>query len=99
MGASCVSLSKSYLSAQIANRCDSYTKEQMEAVTVAHRNAESMSDYIALGTLRTMRWGFDLFSGYRHDKEFAQGQKDVSAAKASLMTPRKWLVRYAHERT
>lgn len=72
----------------------SYTAEQMRAVEVAHRNARTWSDYVALGFVRTLRWGLDLATGYRHDEAVAKGQKDPAAAKKkNAMTERKWLIR------
>lgn len=72
-----------------------YTHEQMEAVRVAHRNAKTMSDKFALAVLRTLRWSFDLVTGYRHDKAAAKGQKDAKdAVPQSTMTEKKWLTRF-----
>jgi len=72
-----------------------YSYEQMEEVRVAHRNAKTLSDKVALATLRTMRWGMDLMTGYKHDKAVAKGQKDVKAARStSSMTERNWLMRF-----
>ncbi|KAK5699364.1 inducible alternative oxidase 2 [Elasticomyces elasticus] len=67
----------------------------MEEVAVAHRNAKSTSDYVALSLLRMMRWGMDLATGYKHDKAVAKGQKDAKDAKStSSMTEHKWLMRF-----
>ncbi|KAK5727987.1 inducible alternative oxidase 2 [Elasticomyces elasticus] len=72
-----------------------YTYQQMEEVAVAHRNAKSTSDYVALSLLRMMRWGMDLATGYKHDKAVAKGQKDAKDAKStSSMTEHKWLMRF-----
>lgn len=61
----------------------SYTKEQMESVKIAHRDAKDWSDWIALGSLRTLRWGMDLVTGYTHDD--GRGH--------SSMTERKYMIR------
>ncbi|KAF2768884.1 alternative oxidase [Teratosphaeria nubilosa] len=58
-----------------------YTQEQMEAVKVAHRNAKSWSDYAALSTMRILRWGLDVASGYKKDPH-------------SAMSERKWMIRF-----
>jgi ubiquinol oxidase len=67
-----------------------YTYEQMEAVKVAHRNAKSMSDKVALGVMRLLRWGLDLASGYKHDLKNAVG---ADGKPKTNMTERKWLIR------
>lgn len=35
-----------------------YTEEQMRAVTVAHREAKTWSDKVALTAVRVLRWGY-----------------------------------------
>ncbi|KAF2088580.1 putative alternative oxidase AlxA [Saccharata proteae CBS 121410] len=45
-----------------------YSYEDMKRVTIAHRDAKNWSDWVALAMIRTMRWGFDLASGYHHAK-------------------------------
>ncbi|KAK4498279.1 hypothetical protein PRZ48_010937 [Zasmidium cellare] len=45
-----------------------YTEEQMKQVEIAHREAKSMSDKVAVAFVRTLRWGLDIASGYRHGK-------------------------------
>jgi len=71
-----------------------YTYEQMEAVKIAHRDVRTWSDRVALTVLRTMRWGMDFCTGYRHDKAVALAKKDPKAAlQRSTMNERKWLMR------
>ena len=74
-----------------------YTYEQMEAVKVAHRQAKTWPDYLAIGVMRVFRWGMDTATGYRHDHTQPNDQptdgKQVRLK--SLMTERKWLIRYA----
>lgn len=65
-----------------------YTKEQMENLVVRHREAKTFSDKCALAAIRTMRWSFDLFTGYRHPKP---GQENL---KRFEMTPDKWYQRF-----
>lgn len=38
----------------------------MKQVEIAHREAKSMSDKVAVAFVRTLRFGLDLASGYRH---------------------------------
>lgn len=45
-----------------------YSEEQMKEVEIAHREAKSMSDKVAVAFVRTLRWGLDIASGYRHGK-------------------------------
>lgn len=72
-----------------------YTQEQMDAVTVAHRNAKTWSDYVALTMVRILRWGLDLATNYKHDPAVANATKDSKdALKTRAMTERKWLVRF-----
>lgn len=42
-----------------------YTYDQMTSVQVAQRECKTWSDRIALGFVRTLRWGLDVASGYR----------------------------------
>jgi ubiquinol oxidase len=72
----------------------SYTPEQMNAVTVAHRDARNWSDKVARLAVRVLRTGLDIASGYRHDKAVALNAKDPSAAARKYgMTEKKYLVR------
>lgn len=71
-----------------------YTEEQMNSIVVAHREAKTWSDWVALGAVRTLRWGLDLATGYRHDNEVAKGRKAPGAAEQPFaMTERKYLIR------
>lgn len=45
-----------------------YTEEQMKQVEIAHREAKTISDKVAVGFVRCLRTGLDLASGYRHGK-------------------------------
>jgi ubiquinol oxidase len=73
-----------------------YTEEQMKGVVVAHREAKTASDKVALTMVRIMRFGLDLATGYKHDKAVALGQKDPEAAQQRYgMTEGKYMIRYA----
>ncbi|KAL4817295.1 mitochondrial alternative oxidase [Aspergillus spinulosporus] len=63
-------------------------EEEMRAVTVGHREAKNWSDWVALGSVRLLRWGMDLVTGYKHP---APGQEH---SKKFQMTERKWLTRF-----
>lgn len=66
----------------------------MESVVVAHRQAKTWSDWTALAAIRTLRWGLDLATGYKHDKAVASGEKDPrNANQKYAMTARKYMIR------
>nr|AAN39883.1 mitochondrial alternative oxidase [Aspergillus nidulans] len=65
-----------------------YSEEEMRAVTVGHREAKNWSDWVALGSVRLLRWGMDLVTGYKHP---APGQEDI---KKFQMTEKEWLRRF-----
>ena len=66
----------------------------MEAVVIAHREAKTWSDWTALAAIRTLRWGLDLATGYKHDKAVASGEKSAkNANQKHVMTARKYMIR------
>lgn len=66
----------------------------MEAVVIAHRQAKTWSDWTALAVLRTMRWGMDLATGYKHDKAVSLGKREPAQATQKYgMTERKYMIR------
>ena len=68
----------------------------MAEITIAHREAKTWSDWVALTMVRILRTGMDICSGYRHDEEVAAGQKAAKTGNGSkkfAMNERKWLVR------
>jgi ubiquinol oxidase len=66
----------------------------MNAVSIAHREARTMSDRVALFAVKFLRTFLDFFTGYKHDKAVALAQRDASAADQKYgMTERKYLVR------
>jgi ubiquinol oxidase len=72
-----------------------YTEEQMKDVVVAHREAKTMSDKVALFMVKVLRFGLDTATGYKHDKAVALGNKDPEAARQKYaMSERKWMIRY-----
>lgn len=67
-----------------------YTEAQMNEVVVAHREAKTASDKVAMAMVRVLRFGLDLATGYKHDKAVALGKKDPQAAQQKYgMTERK----------
>ncbi|KAI5797866.1 mitochondrial cyanide-resistant terminal oxidase [Peziza echinospora] len=73
-----------------------YTEEQINQIKIAHRETKDWSDWAALSAVRILRWGFDLATGYKHDKEIARGKGNPSNVKRQIftMTHEKWLVRF-----
>ena len=73
---------------------NSYTEQQMRAVTIAHREAKTWSDWVALTAVRVLRFGLDFVSGYKHDKAVALSKKDLAAAtRKYAMNEKKYLIR------
>ena len=71
-----------------------YTPEQMAAVTVAHREAKTYSDKVALIAVKVLRWGLDFVTGYKHEKAVALNAKDPEAARRKYaMTEKKYMIR------
>ena len=66
----------------------------MRQVVVAHREAKTMSDKVALLAVKFMRWGLDIATGYRHERAIDLNQKDPLAAQRKYaMTEEKYLIR------
>jgi ubiquinol oxidase len=79
----------------------SYSEAEMKAIQIAHRDAKTWSDKFALAMVRTMRWGMDFFTGYKHDHAVSIGEKSTSQANQEhrqtaryAMTEEKWLNRF-----
>ena len=53
-----------------------YTQEQMDAVVVAHRDARTFSDRLALTLVRILRWGLDRAMGYKHGPGFQMTERN-----------------------
>ena len=71
-----------------------YTEEQINAVVVAHREAQTWSDKCALLAVKFMRFGLDTATGYRHERAVALNAKDPEAARRKYaMTEEKYMIR------
>lgn len=71
-----------------------YSAEQMNAVQVGHREAQTASDRVALFMVRILRWGLDRVSGYRHEKASELSKTDPAAAARKYgMTEKRYLTR------
>lgn len=66
----------------------------MKEVIVAHRNAKTWSDRVALTMVKVLRWGLDRATGYVHKdaRELAAMDSDA-ARKKYMMTERKYMIR------
>lgn len=66
----------------------------MKEVAVAHRDAKTWSDKVALTMVKVLRWGLDRATGYVHKdaKELAAMDSDA-ARKKYMMTERKYMIR------
>ncbi|KAJ5217091.1 hypothetical protein N7468_010099 [Penicillium chermesinum] len=65
-----------------------HTTEQILAIKPSHRQTKNWQDGVALGTVRFLRWGMDLVTGYRANS----GHKNTSLR--SIMTEEKWITRF-----
>ena len=71
-----------------------YTQEQMDAVTIAHRETNNWSDKVALTMAKILRWGLDRATGYKHAHAVKLNAKDPAAAREKYaMTERKYMIR------
>src|SRR5438552_440516 len=66
----------------------------MNAVIVAHREAKTYSDKVALIGVKILRWGLDLVTGYKHEKAVAMNKTDPAGAKQKYaMNEQKYMIR------
>lgn len=66
----------------------------MNEVAIAHRDAKTWSDKVALTMVKVLRWGLDRATGYVHKdaKELAAMDSDAARRKYQ-MTERKYMIR------
>lgn len=81
-------LSFTFLCPLSSNTRKSYTEKEIRNITVAHREAKCLSDKIALGLVRLLRWCTDFVTGYRNP------ERNKEIADKFDMTERKWLIRF-----
>lgn len=66
----------------------------MNSVAIAHRDVRTWSDRVALAAIRTLRWGMDLATGYKHDHAVSLAKRDPQAAEQKFaMNERKYMIR------
>ena len=61
----------------------------MNQVTIAHREAKTLSDKVALIAVKVLRWGLDKATGYKHQKPVDPNPPQKQFA----MTEEKYLIR------
>ncbi|KAJ6122660.1 hypothetical protein N7512_005125 [Penicillium capsulatum] len=64
-----------------------YTRDEILAIRPAHRKADTWQDKAALTSVRFLRWGMDLVSGYR-------AQSLTATPAQYVMTEDKWITRF-----
>jgi ubiquinol oxidase len=71
-----------------------YSYAELEGVVVAHREAKTLSDRVALMAVKLLRWNLDFATGYKHDKAVALNSTNPEAAqKKYAMTEEKYMIR------
>lgn len=71
-----------------------YSEEEINSIVVAHRNAKTWSDKVAVAAVRVLRFGLDIATGYKHERAVAKGKQAVGAkATPPVMTERKYMIR------
>ena len=72
----------------------SYTEEQMKNIKIAHREAKTWQDKLAVGLMRLARWGLDTATGYSEKTGRVDENGVYTRPKGWLvMDERKWLTR------
>lgn len=61
-----------------------YSEEAMEKIAVARREVKTWSDWTAFNLVRLFRWGTDLATGYRHQKELKKLGNDPNAKRFEM---------------
>ena len=66
----------------------------MNQVAIAHREAKTLSDKVALTAVKILRWGLDVATGYKHERAIDLNAKNPEAARKKFaMTEEKYLIR------
>lgn len=71
-----------------------YSEEEINSIVVAHRNAKTWTDKVALAAVRVLRFGLDTATGYKHERAVAKSKQALGAkAMPPVMTERKNMIR------
>ncbi|OOQ89719.1 Alternative oxidase, mitochondrial [Penicillium brasilianum] len=65
-----------------------YTRKEILAVRTAHHKAHTWQDKVALGSVRFLRWGMDLVTGYKPQSFVG------SSVQGYAMSEEKWITRF-----
>jgi ubiquinol oxidase len=66
----------------------------MNQVTIAHREAKTMSDKVALLAVKVLRWGLDKATGYKHENgQNVDAKEPLKARRKFAMNEEKYLIR------
>lgn len=92
MGASSVNPTLQSYTKAYTDALSSYSEEKMNQIQVAHREARTKSDKVAMALMRLARWGMDTATGYA--EEAKPGSPNTATSwRRRPMDERKWLVR------
>jgi hypothetical protein len=64
-----------------------YSKEELQAIKITHKKFETWHDRVAYAAVRTLRFGFDTFTGYVH------ASPKSKSAQGKTMNEKQWLRR------
>ncbi|KAH7885353.1 alternative oxidase [Phlebopus sp. FC_14] len=72
-----------------------YSQEELKSVEVLRRDAKTISDKVAFGLVKLMRWGFDFVSGYKHKDIPPDSKMTLDELKQGgfVLTEKAWLQR------
>ena len=65
----------------------------MNNIKIAHREAKTWQDKLAIGLMRTARWGMDLVTGYTEKSVNVDENGKLMKKGWLYMDERKWLIR------
>lgn len=69
-----------------------YSEKELHDIKVTHKSFETWHDRVAYAAVRTLRFGFDTFTGYVHAPPKSNDGKDVHQP-TRKMTEKLWLRR------
>ena len=72
-----------------------YSEEQMKSVVVAHREAKTMSDKVAMAMVRVLRFGLDTPQVIAMTRRSRLVTRTPPPHSRVRMSERKWMIRYA----
>jgi hypothetical protein len=71
-----------------------YSKEELQAIKITHKKFETWHDRVAYAAVRTLRFGFDTFTGYVHaSPKSKSAQEKENHRPRKTMNEKQWLRR------